>query len=1017
MTKRTLSKKLYIPDSALSYYLGRLILEGKSLLVISPKDEIDELFREMLTFSRKVGLLLGDNSSLRNSIKTLEIIEKSKHFAILSTIEGLYNGVGSVDELTKKAIKLTIGEDINKSVLVEKLIDIGYVNTGIVDNPGTIATRGFVIDIFPINHDYPVRIELDENTIESIRIFEPESQRSIKEIESIKIYPLKVENKIDIVMLNFDEIIKINPEALYEELESIKFYKDNEIKYIEETLIIDTILHGGEEKSFNIILKPFNDEPRRGRSIDKWIEMIREFNKKGYTTFIVCENDLEVDTLSKILNERNFYFKITEFKRGLPKNSTYILKGYLRNSFLWEEDRVIFIKFDEILGKVKKIKKVTKPKRLHQLFDLEVGDYVVHREHGIGIFQGTKKIEVEGNIIEFITIEYAGGDILYVPLDKLHYVEKYISKEGAKPPLDRLGGKSWETRKRKVKKAVEEIAEKLLMIEARRKAQKGHSFSPDTPWQVEFEEAFPYEETPDQLKAIEDVKRDMELPTPMDRLICGDVGFGKTEIAMRAAFKAVMDGKQVAVLTPTTILAHQHYTTFKERFAGFPVNIEVLTRFVSKKDQSRIIEEVKSGKVDILIGTHRILMDDVEFKDLGLLIIDEEHKFGVEHKEKIKEKHPTIDILTMSATPIPRTLNMALSGIKDISVIETPPEGRQSIKTFVMYYNEEIVKRAIERELKRKGKVFVVKSRIEGIEKVMEKISKLCPNAKCAIVHGKMKGSEIEERMLKFTRGDIDVLISTQIVESGLDIPTANTLIVIDSEKFGLAQLYQLRGRVGRNRDIAYAYFLVTPKKITEDVKRRLRALEEFSELGSGLRLALRDMEIRGFGNLLGKEQSGHITSVGLEEYLRLLEEAVRKLKGEPVEDFEPTIKLTIPAFLPDSYIGNEKLKIKIYRTLVNLDLNELENVKQELEDRFGKLPREGENFIELLKLRLLAKNLKIPKIYQKGSKIFLNTSERIAELLIKEGFKKEKDTVYTEKDIETIVKVLSNINKKLEKR
>ena len=1005
-----------LKGSAISYFIAKLLGEKNKILVISPEEEVEELYLEIKTFAKNVGLII-EGMNLQDRIKTIELVGQSEKFALIATYKGISEGIGSVDELIEKSLIVRKGDELKREEFVEKLVEIGYMREDIVDRPGTIAVRGFVIDLFPVNFEYPVRIELDEDKIESIRFFEPDSQRSLKETGIVTIYPVRFERKDSILQIKFDEIIKIDPLSLAEELETISFFSEKEIPNLETTITIEP-LPEKESSSEKIIFNPFSDLTGEGK-LSLRLSRIKNLTREGYTAFIVCREE-EVGALEEILKSYDTYARKVEFKRGLPRKSIYILTGFIRESFLWENERVVIVRFEDLIGKGKKSRKSTKSKKLiSQLPELEVGDYVVHREHGIGIFQGIRKLEIEGNIFETIAIEYADGDILYVPIDKLDLVEKYISKEGAKPPLDKLGSKSWETRRRKVRKAVEEIAEKLIMIEAKRKALKGYSFSPDTPWQLEFENAFPFEETPDQLKAIEDVKRDMESPRPMDRLICGDVGFGKTEVAMRAAFKAVMDGKQVAVLTPTTLLAHQHYETFTERFKDFPVRIEVLTRFVPKKEQKRIVEDTKAGNTDILIGTHRVLMEDVEFKDLGLLIIDEEHKFGVEHKEKIKEKYPTIDILTLSATPIPRTLNMALSGIKDISIIETPPEGRQNVKTFVMFYNEDIIKRAIERELSRGGRVFVVKSRIEGLVKLKENLERLIPEAKYGIVHGKMKSTEIEEVMLKFTTGEIDVLVATPIIESGLDIPKANTLIVVDSEKFGLSQLYQLRGRVGRGRETAYAYFLVTPKKVTEEVKKRLKALEEFSELGSGLRLALRDMEIRGFGNILGKEQSGHIVSVGLEEYLRLLEEAVRKLKGEEIEEFEPTIKINIPAYIPDDYVGNERMKIRLYRNMVRLNLEELENLKQELEDRFGRLPIEVKNLMDILKLRLLAKYLRINKILDKGNKIHISTDRAdLIKLLVSKGFKVSgKDTVYTEKDLGRIVTILEEVREKSDEK
>ncbi len=579
-------------------------------------------------------------------------------------------------------------------------------------------------------------------------------------------------------------------------------------------------------------------------------------------------------------------------------------------------------------------------------------------------------------------------------MERIRLVEKYIGSEGTPPRIDKLGGITWKRAREKVRKSVEKFVKELLELQAKRALSKGYAFSPDTPWQREFEEEFLYEETPDQIKAVDDVKFDMESEKPMERLICGDVGFGKTEVAMRAAFKAVMDGKQVAVLVPTTILAEQHYETFKERFKKYPVNIEILSRFKTKKEQKKILEEIANGRIDIIIGTHRLLSEDVKFKDLGLVVIDEEHKFGVRHKEKFKKLKAGVDVLLLSATPIPRTLNLALSGLKDISIMETPPEGRQSVKTYVTIFRRETLKRAISKELARGGSIFVVQNRIEGLEELAESIKSMFPKAKVEIAHGRMDSSHLEEIMYKFFKGKVDILVSTAIVESGLDIPNANTLVVVGAERFGLAQLYQLRGRVGRGNRTAYAYFLVSPNGLTEEAKKRLKALQEFSELGSGLRLALRDMEIRGFGSILGKEQSGNIATVGLEEYLNLLEETVNRMKGkEPLPEVEPRIIIGLEAYIPDSYIADDNIKLSLYKRLMGADLNEIDELEEEIKDRFGQLPEEVKGVLILSRIKVLCKKLFIERLQQKGDIFSLIFSPYASTDLLKQ-FQESRDFI-----------------------
>ncbi len=593
--------------------------------------------------------------------------------------------------------------------------------------------------------------------------------------------------------------------------------------------------------------------------------------------------------------------------------------------------------------------------------DLEVGDYVVHVNHGIGVYLGVKSLEIEGVTRDYIFIKYADEDRLYVPTDQVGLIQKYVGVEGQEPKVHRLGGTEWSRAKSKARESLQKLAVDLLKLHAQRETLPGHAFSPDTPWQAEFEDGFRYEETPDQIAAVEEIKRDMERPVPMDRLLCGDVGYGKTEVAVRAAFKAVMDGKQVAMLVPTTVLAQQHYHTFRERFAGYPVNIDLLSRFRSRARQEKTIRELMRGTVDIVIGTHRLLAADVAFKNLGLLVIDEEHRFGVAHKERLKELKSTVDVLTLTATPIPRTLNMALVGLRDMSVIDTPPEDRFPVQTYVVEYDEDLIRDAILRELSRGGQVFYVHNRVQTIEAVAARLHETLPKARLAVAHGQMKEDELERVMMDFLDGEYDILVSTTIIESGLDLPNVNTLVVEDADTLGLAQLYQLRGRVGRSNRVAYAYFTYRPGRVlSEQAEKRLEAIRDFTELGSGYKIALRDLEIRGAGNLLGAEQHGFIASVGFELYCRMLEDAIRTLKGEArTLRVETIVDVNVDAYLPDAYVPDARQKIETYHRIAALaDLDEARELEAELIDRYGPLPGPVQNLLTVARVKAAASKL-----------------------------------------------------------
>ena len=655
-----------------------------------------------------------------------------------------------------------------------------------------------------------------------------------------------------------------------------------------------------------------------------------------------------------------------------------ILTGDLSRGFRLREEGLAVIAEEEVFGprlKRRGISEIRKKQILTSLAELKPGDYMVHLDFGVGIYRGLQHITLQGGEGDFLLLEYAGNDRLYLPVDRISLVQRYIGAEGVEPRPDRLGGASWEKAKSRARAAVQEMAGELLKIYAARQVHEGFAFSPQDDLYREFEASFAFEETPDQMSAIEDVIRDMERPKPMDRLVCGDVGYGKTEVAMRASFKAVMDGKQVALLVPTTVLAQQHLETFTARFKAYPVRVEMLSRFRSPKEQKSVLAGVNKGEIDIIIGTHRLLQKDVAFKDLGLLIVDEEQRFGVTHKERLKQFRAVVDIMTLTATPIPRTLYMSLMGIRDLSIIDTPPMDRLAIKTFVARFSDELIREAVLRELGRGGQVFFVHNRVQSIGAMAEHVRRLVPEARIAVGHGQMDEKELEKVMLAFMHGECNLLLCTTIIESGLDIPNANTLIVNRADAFGLAQLYQLRGRVGRSKQRAYAYFLIPGEgAISTDARERLKILQEITELGAGFRIATHDLEIRGAGDLLGGRQSGNIAAVGFELYTELLEEAIRQMKGEDLpERVEPEIKLRIPAFIPEEYVKNPNQRLVIYKKLTQADTDEeVAEVAEELADRFGKLPLAASYLLDVMRIRLQMKALLVKEAEFNGSRLIL---------------------------------------------
>lgn len=761
-----------------------------------------------------------------------------------------------------------------------------------------------------------------------------------------------------------------------------------------------------------------------------FIQRLKEWQKKDIRCFIVSHSQLQAERLRDLIysyGEKACLETSISFKDVIDNTTSgvYLILGFLSSGFKNLEDKWVLLTEEEIFGARRRTgaerEKVSQGRKVSSQItpkELKEGDLVVHVDYGIGRYQGLRHLKIGGVSNDYLLLEYLDGDKLYLPVDRMNLVQHYIGGDGRPPRLDKLGGSSWQRVKKRVKTAISEMVKEIVDLYAVRQAFEGYSFPPLDQFYKEFEASFEYEETPDQLKAIEDVMRDMGLPKPMDRLICGDVGFGKTEVALRAAYRAVMSGKQVALLVPTTVLAQQHYQTFRERFKMYPVVIEVLSRFRTPRQQKDILERLRGGKVDILIGTHRILQKDVVFHDLGLVIIDEEHRFGVSHKERLKQIRKLVDVITLTATPIPRTLQMALSGIRDLSLIQTPPENRQAIRTFVVRYDDEIIEEAIRREFERGGQVFFVQPRIQNIYHMANHLKHLVPEASVAVAHGQMKARELEEVMVKFINKRVNLLVCTNIIGSGLDIPAANTILINHAEQFGLADLYQLRGRVGRGSQQAYAYLIIPGElSISSDALRRLRAIQEFSELGSGFRLALEDLEIRGAGNLLGKSQSGHIAAVGFELYTQMMEKAIKELKGEPIiEEIIPEIHLQLSAFIPESYIEDPTERLNIYRRLSFSKSNEdVEDIREELIDRFGDLPEEVKNLLEVIKIKILLTRLAIKRLEENESQLVLTFHDTtpVSPDKIKELIQNDKETHFRlTPDSRLIVQDLPEIRK-----
>jgi len=919
------------------------------------------------------------------------------------------------------SFKLNVGESIDQKNLLSRLIKLGYKRSTMVSDIGEFSIRGDIADIYSLEEN-PVRVEFWGDEIIDIRFFNNETQKSIEKIKEITIEPLykfilpdstpedfpkELQEQLDnegyfegvnvyqsyfnndlVSVLDyfkdyiivFDEYAEVS--AKYQQIddnfvnnynEGLKTQNIHPLKEINHFTLAETLNRtaGMQKIYFNNFLSDENNEvididARNVQVFDADMDEAAKFLKehKGYQITIATDYQ---ERVKEVLSDYDIFD--INFIKNITSQGTEIQDGKI----LLLTDRELFNKRQKEVPSNRKRHYKEKAEYIESINDIKEGEYVVHSIHGVGVYKGLTKQEFDGQLKDYLTIEYANKDKLHIPAEQINMLCRYRGSGQVKPKLSRMGGSDWENTKTRVKKEVETIAYDLLRLYARRKMKTGIEFAPDSPLQLEMEDTFEYIETPDQLKSINQIKADMESPNPMDRLVCGDVGFGKTEVAMRAMFKAVTSLKQVAVIVPTTVLALQHYQTVSERFKPFGIDVELLCRFRSAKEKKETLKNLATGKCDVVIATHSLLQDNVIFKDLGLLVIDEEHRFGVRHKEKLKEFRENIDIISMSATPIPRTLYMSLSGIKDISVINTPPQNRLPIKTFVGEYNEQTVKNAIVNELDRDGQVFYLYNRVETIEEFKLELQKLVPNARIAVGHGQLSEKHLEDVIIGFDNHDYDILLCTTIIENGLDIPNANTMIIHEADKLGLAQLYQLRGRVGRSEKQAYCYcFYKKNKELSQEATERLKAIREFTTLGSGYRIAMRDVEIRGVGNILGTKQHGHMINVGFDTYCQLLEETVNELKGEKVKANKPTIvDINITAYIPDEWVGSGEQKMIEYKRLSDVkNETELDYIISEWKDRFSRIPEEVENLIKLIKIRLLATDCGITIIREAGNDI-----------------------------------------------
>ena len=965
------------------------------------------------------------NLLIRQRMKVIKALLEEKELTVVTSIDGCMDFLESLGKIKEQLIHYESDSTVDIEQLKNQLVALGYERVGQVEMPGQFSVRGGIVDIYCLTEENPWRIELWGDEIDSIRSFDPESQRSLENLEELTIYPA-VEHTGDKDMVSFldyfpeertiiflDEPNRLTEKggAVEEEYRQSRMHREEKgSRNLPENWLC----------SFEQLQKELNKrncisvcalEPKQAgwkvrekfylevksisaynNSFELLVKDLHQYKKQGYRIALLSGSRTRAERLAKDLQEEGLAaFYGQDYDREICPGEIMVVYGHAKKGFEYPLIKFAVMTESDIFGQEqkKKKKKNYSGSRIQDFAELSVGDFVVHEKHGLGIYRGIEKVEVDRIVKDYIKIEYRGGSNLYIPATQLDCLQKYSGADASKAPkLNKLGTQEWNKTKSKVRGAVKNIAKELVELYAVRQEKEGYVCGPDTVWQREFEEMFPYEETEDQLSAIEDAKRDMESTRIMDRLICGDVGYGKTEVALRAAFKEVQESRQVAYLAPTTILAQQIYNTFVQRMKEFPVRVELLCRFRTPAQQKKAIEDLKKGQVDVIIGTHRILSKDVQFKNLGLLIVDEEQRFGVTHKEKIKQLKKDVDVLTLTATPIPRTLHMSLIGIRDMSVLEEPPMDRMPIQTYVMEYDEETVREAINRELRRGGQVYYVYNRVTDIADVALRIAKLVPDARVDFAHGQMSERELENVMYSFVNGDIDVLVSTTIIETGLDISNVNTMIIHDSDRYGLSQLYQLRGRIGRSNRTAYAFLMYRKNvMLKETAEKRLAAIREYTDLGSGFKIAMRDLELRGAGNLLGAQQHGHMNAVGYDLYCKMLNEAVKEAKGiHTMEDFETSVDLNVDAYIPDSYISNEFQKLDIYKRIAGIETQQdYDDMLEELLDRFGEPGKAVLNLLAIAKLKAIAHQGYVTEIKQTGKTVRFTLYEKAR--LNTEGF------------------------------
>ena len=985
------------------------------LFYLIPKQTTAENIYESFKVFLKEGVFLLPYKE--NNAALYELLHKIRENKVKILIGSLKNAIQptlNLKEIELCKTYLKRGAQVKREELIRWLVENGYFLSPLVEEKGEYAVRGCIVDFYCPSSCNPVRIEFFGDKIDSIREFNPSTQLSLRQLEEFTLYPagkaktLSKSNLRPFFEVLSDKFLFILDEPLEIEEEIKKLNKEDRriLDFLSEKAKFYTSCFP-QKREWTKVKKElsFTSYPLSfyAGNLDLLLKDIKNWQKEEYTVTFIVPTLEQAKRFKELLQEREIESLIENSFTPEKKDVLAITLGDIQRGFVFEETKQVIISDGDIFKKYKKRrKKAPFEQKIKSWTELKEGDYVVHVDYGIGRFKGLVTLKVRGKWGDYFRVDYKGSDRLYVPFNQLDRLHKYVGNSDTPPPIYSLEGSAWETTKERVRKATRELALSLLELYSARKTQPGFSFSPDTPWQLQFEASFPYEETPDQLIATQEVKKDMESPKPMDRLICGDSGYGKTEVAIRASFKAVMDSKQVAVLVPTTILAEQHFRTFSERMADYPVRIEMLSRFQSSRKQKEIIKDLEDGKVDIVIGTHRLLQNDIKFKDLGLLIIDEEHRFGVTQKKKLKEIKKTVDVLTLSATPIPRSLYMALTGIYNLSTIFSPPQERQEVEVEVAPYNDKTIKEAISRELLRKGQVFYLYNRVRDIHRIKSRLEKMFPESKIAVAHGQMSSSLLEKTISGFIKGKYDILVCTSIIESGIDMPNVNTLIVENSEQFGLADLYQLRGRVGRGKRKGYAYFLFNPgKALTDEAKKRLQIIHQFKGSGAGLKVAMEDLQIRGAGNLLGKEQHGHIASVGFTLYSQLLTEEIKKLKGEKVKpSFPVQIELGMEARIPETFVPVKEQRMQLYQKIGEIeDKRKLLEFQEELQDRFGPLPPETQNLIHLLQIKLVAKEVGICSISEnyanmiqiKFSHLYPLTEEKKEK--IKSKFSKEVKT------------------------